>query len=110
MECIDWHLGLRWRLRRLFLEDGILASQPSPLGEGAPKERIGHWRYERQLRKAERCAAHVGKAAYILSASKKPQRESLDSLCGFFDGNREENSKRASPIYLRRSRHNNPEL
>ena len=28
--------GLSWRLRRLFLEDGILVSQPSPLGEGAP--------------------------------------------------------------------------
>ena len=27
--------GLRWRFRRLFLEDGILVSQPSPLGEGA---------------------------------------------------------------------------
>ena len=26
--------GLSWRLRRLFLEDGILVSQPSPLGEG----------------------------------------------------------------------------
>ena len=26
--------GVRWRLRRLFLEDGNLASQPSPLGEG----------------------------------------------------------------------------
>ena len=26
--------GLRWRLRRLFLEDGILVSQPSPRGEG----------------------------------------------------------------------------
>ncbi len=24
--------GLRWRLRRLSLEDGILVSQPSPLG------------------------------------------------------------------------------
>ena len=24
--------GLSWRLRRLFLEDGILISQPSPLG------------------------------------------------------------------------------
>ena len=32
---------LRWRLRRLFLEDGILVSQPSPLGEGAPQGRIG---------------------------------------------------------------------
>ena len=25
-------LGFRWRLRRLFLEDGILVPQPSPLG------------------------------------------------------------------------------
>ena len=33
--------GLSWRLRRLFLEDGILVSQPSPLGEGARKGRIG---------------------------------------------------------------------
>ena len=24
--------GFRWRLRRLFLEDGILVSQPSTLG------------------------------------------------------------------------------
>ena len=31
----------RWRFRRLFLEDGILVSQPSPLGEGARKGRIG---------------------------------------------------------------------
>ena len=31
-----------------FLEDGILVSQPSPLGEGAPKGRIGHRRYERE--------------------------------------------------------------
>ena len=31
-----------WRqLRRLFLEDGNLASQPSLLGEGAPQGRIG---------------------------------------------------------------------
>ena len=34
--------------------------QPSPRGEGAPKGRIGHRRYERQMRKAERCAAYVG--------------------------------------------------
>ena len=32
---------LSWRLRRLFLEDGILVSQPSPLGEGALQGRIG---------------------------------------------------------------------
>ena len=31
-----------------FLEDGILVSQPSPLGEGARKGRIGHRRYERE--------------------------------------------------------------
>ena len=33
--------GLSWRLRRLFLEDDILVSQPSPLGKGAPQGRIG---------------------------------------------------------------------
>ena len=27
-----------------FLEDGILVSQPSPLGEGAPQGRIGYFR------------------------------------------------------------------
>ena len=42
-------LGLSWRLRRLFLEDDILVSQPSPLGEGAPQGRIGQTWYERQL-------------------------------------------------------------
>ena len=41
--------GLSWRLR-LFLEDGILVSQPSPLGEGAPQGRIGQTWYERQPR------------------------------------------------------------
>ncbi|MDY3745042.1 MAG: hypothetical protein SO025_07815, partial [Dialister sp.] len=29
------------------LDGGILVSQPSPLGEGAPQGRLGHWRYER---------------------------------------------------------------
>ena len=33
--------GLSWRLRRLFLKDGIPVSQPSPLGEGAREGRIG---------------------------------------------------------------------
>ena len=42
--------GLSWRLLRLFLEDGILVSQPSPLGEGARKGRIGQTWYERQSR------------------------------------------------------------
>ena len=31
-----------------FLEEGILDTQPSPRGEGAPKGRIGHWRNERE--------------------------------------------------------------
>ena len=31
-----------------FLEEGILDTQPSPRGEGAPKGRIGYWRYERE--------------------------------------------------------------
>ena len=44
------------------MEAAILVSQPSPRGEGAPKGRIGHWRYERQMGKAESGAAHVGKA------------------------------------------------
>ncbi|MBD9031782.1 MAG: hypothetical protein EGR19_06235 [Dialister sp.] len=44
-----------------FLEEGILVSQPSPRGEGAPQGRIGHRRHERQMRKAEKCAAYVGK-------------------------------------------------
>ena len=32
-----------------FLEEGILVSQPSPLGEGAPQGRIGQTWYERQM-------------------------------------------------------------
>ena len=36
--------------------------QPSPRGEGTPKGRIVHRRYERQRKKAERCAIHVRKA------------------------------------------------
>ena len=63
-------LVLSWRLRRLFLEDGILISQPSPLGEGAPQGRIGHWRHERQMRKAEKCAAHVGKRQSLAANNK----------------------------------------
>ena len=38
--------------RAVFLEEGILVSQPSPRGEGAPKGRIGHWRYEREWENA----------------------------------------------------------
>ena len=32
------------------------------LWEGAPKGRIGHRRHERQMRKAEKCAAYVWEA------------------------------------------------
>ena len=42
-------IWFRGRLRRLFIEDGILVSQPSPLGEGAPQGRIGRLWHERQL-------------------------------------------------------------
>ncbi len=38
--------GSRGGFAAFFLENGILVSQPSPLGEGAAKGRIGHWRYE----------------------------------------------------------------
>ena len=33
-----------------------------PMEGGAPKGRIGYWRYERQMRKTKKCAAHVWKA------------------------------------------------
>ena len=34
-------LGMKVAASPPFLEDGILVSQPSPLGEGAPQGRIG---------------------------------------------------------------------
>ena len=37
------------------------------------------------------------KTIFIPSASKKPQSESVDSLCGFLHGSEDENGKRASP-------------
>ena len=53
-----------------FLEEGILVSQPSPRGEGAPKGRIGHRRHERQMRKAEKCAAYVGERESLTANGK----------------------------------------
>ena len=50
-----------------FLEEGILVSTPSPRGEGAPQGRIGHRRYERQMRKAERCAAYLEKREALIA-------------------------------------------
>ena len=44
--------------------------QPSPRGEGAPQGRIGHRRYERQIRKAEKCAAHVGERESLIAMEK----------------------------------------
>ena len=41
MTVLGERIGSQGRLRRLFLEDGILVSQPSPLGEGAPQGQIG---------------------------------------------------------------------
>ena len=41
-----------------------------PLWEGAPQGRIGHQRYERQMRKAERCAAYVGKRESLTANDK----------------------------------------
>ena len=41
MTVLGERIDSQGRLRRLFLEDGILVSQPSPLGEGAPQGRIG---------------------------------------------------------------------
>ena len=43
--------GFRWRFAA-FLDEGILDTLPSPRGEGAPKGRIGHWRYERERERA----------------------------------------------------------
>ena len=63
--------GLWWRLRRNIYgampESRLIAGFPRiislPLeGEGTPKGRIGHRQYERQRKKAERCAIHVRKA------------------------------------------------
>ena len=46
----EW-MGSQGR-RAVFLDDGILVLQPSPRGEGAPKGRIGHRRYEREWENA----------------------------------------------------------
>ena len=60
--------GLRWRLRRKYLWGDARRSvdrrfssyrPPSPRGEGAPKGRIGHWRYEREWGKERlKCAVY----------------------------------------------------
>ena len=64
--------GLSWRLCRLFLEDGILVSQPSPLREGAPKGRIGHRRYEKgtanKMRKRRGASYMMDKLFHIMGA------------------------------------------
>ena len=57
-----------------FLEEGILVSQPSPRGEGAPQGRIGHRRHERQMRKAEQRGICVG------SARPRPRMTTIESV------------------------------
>ena len=49
MTVLGEQIDSQGRLRRFFLEDGNLASQPSPRGEGAPQGRIGQTWHERQL-------------------------------------------------------------
>ena len=65
--------GFRWRLRRLFLEDGILVSQPSPLGEGAPQGRIGHRRHENgtahKMRKRRGASCMMDKLFHIMGGA-----------------------------------------
>ena len=55
--------GLSWRLRRLFLEDGILVSQHCPKG------RIGHRRHEKgtahKMRKRRGASCMMDKLFFI---------------------------------------------
>ena len=65
--------GLSLRLRRLFLEDGILVLQPSPLGEGAPQGRIGHRRHENgtahKMRKRRGASCMMDKLFHIMGGA-----------------------------------------
>ena len=58
--------GLSWRLRRLFLEDGILVSQHCPKG------RIGHRRHEKgtahKMRKRRGASCMMEKLFHIMGA------------------------------------------
>ena len=47
------------------LDDGILVSQPSPRGEGAPKGRIGHSRHERERKMRLKQVIYGGSRASI---------------------------------------------
>ena len=53
----------------VFLEEGILASQPSPLGEGAPQGRIGQTWHERQMGSTGKREAHLCYLRKHLSAA-----------------------------------------
>ena len=66
--CCERGSGLWWRLRRM-LDDGILVSSAFPNGEGAPKGRIGHWRYER-----ERGEKRLKSTIYESTLSTAPRR------------------------------------
>ena len=134
-----------WRLRRLFRRGGFSYRQPSPRGEGAPQGRIGHRRHERQMRKAERCAAYVWKRESLTAKDNDLIRVSLKIIrapssgrgrrakrggvgfpesgstvtrgqppplrCTSFQrkAGEKEGLRVSSLVYLRRSRHLNPE-
>ena len=55
-----------------FLEDGILVSQPSPRGEGAPQGRIGHRWHEKgtahKMRKRRGASCMMDKLFHIMGA------------------------------------------
>ena len=59
--------GLSWRLRRLFLEDGILVSQHCPKG------RIGHRRHEKgtahKMRKRRGASCMMDKLFHIMGGA-----------------------------------------
>ena len=59
--------GVKWRLRRLFLEDGILVSQHCPKG------RIGHRRHEKgtahKMRKRRGASCMMDKLFHIMGGA-----------------------------------------
>ena len=70
VQCLRFKVqgsGLSWRLRRLFLEDGILVSQHCPKG------RIGHRRHEKgtahKMRKRRGASCMMDKLFHIMGGA-----------------------------------------
>ena len=63
-----------------FLEDGILVSQPSPRGEGAPKGRIGQGRYEREREMRIKQGGWQRPSAGFVNGDARKQYSSHQSL------------------------------